>query len=552
MNLKPTLYELTLSASKGPQGLSYRFSGIVQSLASISSSSGVPKLVLGDLDFSLSYAADTKGYDISLGTKVWLVPRDYPSTLASLLEVSVEYQTDIDDAAGIWKVIGTASSIRSSTIYYLFDSDSNDAVMDMLAHLVLPFIYVQWDYSSGQADLSVEGTLLIGPFELDLGYQYLHSAGAGQSAWSFQASLGTYSSQPYTLSTLIHDLSPDPDVVAALTEVPFVGGIVIPSASPQLNSDPPVQLYLSKQPGRRTMMWLQITTTTAAGNLSFTYVQLQGTRSAPAPGVTSTTPPGYKRMIRVMLDRLPTIPSVPVVGHIDQPVDSIDYVWVGDSTVDPSTSATGIKLSELSMINAAMTPQNQIPYRAARSTLQANSPSNSSLGSTDPYVLLAGHHFIVGANNAVIIDHLFGSSARASPSSTLVSSRAVTNAAVAKTAPVASKSIQQQSNQNVKGTSQANQPRAIALLATSDPSVATSKDSGSTTMAPLSRSFGPFLIQNVGLQTKDGYLYLLIDATVSLGPIQLSIKGVSYQPPTVDIEYLTLGLVRRRIASPAV
>ena len=35
------------------------------------------------------------------------------------------------------------------------------------------------------------------------------------------------------------------------------------------------------------------------------------------------------------------------------------------------------------------------------------------------------------------------------------------------------------------------------------------------------------LNQQIGLQTKDGYLYILIDATVALGPIQLTVSGVS-------------------------
>jgi hypothetical protein len=36
------------------------------------------------------------------------------------------------------------------------------------------------------------------------------------------------------------------------------------------------------------------------------------------------------------------------------------------------------------------------------------------------------------------------------------------------------------------------------------------------------------MAKQIGLQTKDGYLYLLIDATVALGAITLSVIGVSF------------------------
>ncbi|KAL8832469.1 MAG: hypothetical protein Q9191_000239 [Dirinaria sp. TL-2023a] len=542
MNLSPTFYELTLTASyDSSKQLRYLFSGTLQSLP-LTSGSGVPRIVLGDLDFSLQYSKGA-GTDVLLSTSVMLIPRDFPATLASQLTVSVEY---IDQGlSSSWQVTGSAVNVSFATLYNLFDSDASDAVMDILGTLEIPELEVIWDYSTGDANLFVTGILRVGPFELDLSYQYFHGSSPGQSSWTFRASLGSHMSQSSTLYDLIQALGVDQDVLNTLADVQFVANIEIPAATPVAGSQPPVSLSITKEPDKETIFWIQIAISTANGTLSFTYIQLQGARSAAS---ALTPPPGFKRVIRVLLDRLPTVPGVPVVGPIPQPVDAIDYIWIGDSTVDNTAQTAGLTLSDISLINSTMSADNSIPFKNTQSSLQNNSPGNASSVNANPYVLLAGHHFLVQANGNVILDHLFGKGGAppvapqamlmaATPSLTAtpeISSASKPSTTISRVKQTNTRNIPAAKNSKKSKTTTAARFTATAMMGIADDNTAAGpavqQDSGST-KAPLSRSIGPLTIHNIGLQTKNGYLYMLLDATVALGPIQLTVTGFGVGMP---------------------
>ena len=186
-----------------------------------------------------------------------------------------------------------------------------------------------------------------------------------------------------------------------------------------------------------------------------------------------------------MLDKLPMIPSVPIVGQINQPVDSIEYIWVEDSIVDPSTSVAGFTAAEIALVNGTLSSQNQIAYRAAQSSLQSASPGNQNSAPTNLYVLLAGHHFIVMLNGSFIIDHFFGSSSLQAQTTTTSTSAAVSKLAVSKVVGIGT------STESV-----VKQPTVKLLAATNSPPTAVTVDSGST-KASVSKSVGPLSIQNV-------------------------------------------------------
>lgn len=63
---------------------------------------------------------------------------------------------------------------------------------------------------------------------------------------------------------------------------------------------------------------------------------------------------------------------------------------------------------------------------------------------------------------------------------------------------------------------------------------ATAADSGST-MGTQKKSLGPLTIHNVGLQVKDSHVFILIDAGVLLGAIQLSFEGFGIGLPLSKI-----------------
>lgn len=490
LGLNLSITKLSFLASKDSNGdLTIQFNGAIGSNQP-TGKSVVPKLILGDLDLFLSYQTQA-GYEIDISTSILLIPRNFPDEGAGRISVSVDF-TDSKSGVKNWEVIATAYDLKFSTLYYLFDGDSNDAVMDMLENFSIPELYIRWDYSSGDANLYITGALAIGPFELDMLYQYDNGGGeAAKSSWTFEASLGTNQSNGYMLTNLLKDLGADADVTNAIAEVPFVNKIEIPAATPTNGKDPPVKVHVSKEAGGVHIFWVQIAITTSDGTLSFTFVQYQGARKPNPGGEGTIAPKGYKRIIRVMLDKLPSIPSIPVVGQIDQPIDSIDYIWIGDSTVDSTTGVpAGLTATEIGLINGTMTGDNKIPFKATKSDLQSNSPVNAGAVNKDPYVLLAGHHFIVVAEKVVVLDYIFGGKKTIPPPPVAVALKAGVGAKSSFAQPESKSTA-------LAAIPSAKRPDMRVVLAEA-PAEATQADSGATKGA-LKKSLGPLTIQSVSI-----------------------------------------------------
>ena len=477
----------------------------------------VPMISMSDLKLSALY--DTKkvvqadgtfvsqsAWDVKLSTMIVLYPRDWSiqKPECAKLEISVEYNN------GAWIFIAATDNLRFSALYSLFDNDANDSVMNLLESFWIPSLTVEYDYTSGQASkLSVNGSLIIGQFELDLAY--IHTG----TQWTLQAHIGLSGSKSHPLTTLLAGL--DASLAQTMSEVPFVNTITIPSTTPtQAGYDhAPIQLFVSKT-STGVLMWLRLEIDSADGNLSLLFVQHQ----AKAPQGT-TVLPAVKRLLRVKVDKLPSLPSIPVVGSLPQPFDSIDYIWVSsDSTVAPGTP-TGFTRAELVDINLTLVGD-EIPFRdpaVADATVggTASSGGPPASGAVSNILLLSGHHFIVVTDQHVVIDHIFGTQP---PSQT--------------TGPV-----QASVARNINPPSKmAIRPRVKAAATSTDGGVL-QQDSGAT-HGSSKLSFGPLTIQSIGLQTKDGNIFILIDATIALGPIQLTLVGFGIGLPLKDLNLNTL------------
>ena len=136
--------------------------------------------------------------------------------------------------------------------------------------------------------------------------------------------------------------------------------------------------------------------------------------------------------------------------------------------------------------------------QAAESTLKTESPQNPNQNSTTADdmkpVLRAGHHFIVVSEGKVVLDHLFGGK----PSPTR--------------------------NPQPALPERPDQPRVTAPATTSTAVKATEQDSGAT-FGSQKRSAGAISVSSVGIQVKNNFIYILIDAKVRLGVIEMSFEG---------------------------
>ena len=108
-----------------------------------------------------------------------------------------------------------------------------------------------------------------------------------------------------------------------------------------------------------------------------------------------------------------------------------------------------------------------------------------------------GHHFLVMSEGKVVLDHAFGGDSSPDPPEPPAS-----NPPAPGTQAVASKALTEKDSETD----------------------ATAADSGST-MGSQKKSIGPLTISNVGIQVKNSRVYILIDATVMMGTMELSFQG---------------------------
>lgn len=366
--IEPTLYEVQFSIERTPaETIAMSFSAVIGSAKPTTTS--VPTIELGDLNLSATYTGaasqdpQKSSYDVQLNTSILLFPRNYDSVNPSILAAEIDVSVEIQD--GAWTVIAEAINIQFAAIYDLFDNNAQEFVMDILEQLSIPTLRVEYDYSqAAKSHLSVTGTLRVHTLDLDLAYDY-----DSDGTWTFTAQLHTIDSSPGTpgeilIADLIKDFDPQSELAAHLADVPFIGQIGIPSVNATAGAfeDAPVQLKLQKS-ASGFVLWFRIEIDSPAGALSFLFVQYNAASASAAGAADSTrvaTPPARpspKRLLRVQLNNLPKLPQIPIVGNIDQPVDSIDYVFVQDSagvalrTAGKATGA-GFTRAELADINS--------------------------------------------------------------------------------------------------------------------------------------------------------------------------------------------------------
>lgn len=370
--IEPILTEAHFEVSQTPEKkISLSFSATVTSASP--DDIAVPTIELGELKLVAIYQGapaqdpQASSFDVQLSTKILLFPRNFsvtdPTSQAGEIDVSVEYD-------GSWKVIAEAEMLQFAALYDLFDVDAGDTVMDMLEQLSIPAFRAEYDYSHG-SHLSISGTLRVHTLDLDLAYEY-----KADGTWAFFASLHTIHSSPgdpneIFLSDLIKDFDPQSEFAAHLSEVPFIGQIGLPSVSADAGAfeDAPVQLKVCKSESA-FILWFRIEIDSPAGALSFLFVQYHAAPPAPAAGgsgaggtpshnsgsASGKTRPKPKRLLRIQLNKLPKFPSIPIVGNIPQPVDSIDYVLVQDSAASALKEAgedatPGFTREEIKSIN---------------------------------------------------------------------------------------------------------------------------------------------------------------------------------------------------------
>jgi len=212
-------------------------------------------------------------------------------------------------------------------------------------------------------------------------------------------------------------------------------------------------------------------------SLSFSFVQLRQT------GKEETI--STKRVLKIKAADFPKI-KIDLIGELPQVFDEMAFQWVDDK-------GKGLTRKEVDFLNTVLDSKDQIKFKE---------PNQEGTKKPEDLVIEKGLHFLIslfvngGPASNVVLDHRFGSTKKKDPKSTISSS-----------------------------TDTPNDDNKAA-------------GSGETTMAPMSKKIGPLSISNVGLQFDKGILYVVLDATFELGPIEFSLLGFRLGAKFTDIRKL--------------
>jgi hypothetical protein len=462
----------------------------------------IPPIKLGQLSLSAWYDRTTpkdqpSNFWFELTGVVVITPKDDPISNAEV-DVSVQYKSNTSS----WTIEGTARDINLGMLYSFFDSNDRDLMADILGAITVQYFDVLYQFQTGAnaanpSSLAIDGILTIGGIELVLQYQHLgKSATTGKAAWSLHAFLSAAVQTPETIGSIadsilggsISNLIPD-----------FITNVAINLGDGGDPTDAPFQLDVERV-GDIMVLAAKIQLT---DHVSVTFVQCS--KEAPAGSTTKTLP---KRVIRFTLDGFPTVSGIPLIRSLPQPFDEMHYVWVQDNNVDPAhpDAVPGFSQVEIDSINWVLPDADQIPYKA---TVKPKTAGRSATATAAPTVLASGHHFMIVSSGVVALDYRFEANQKAAANT----SGGGGGGSLKVVAP----------------------PRhlAVSRLSTTTPEPA----KNDVAMGTMQKTIGPLSVANVGLQYKNNILWLFLDATVHLGPIEFALLGFGIG---LDLTNLTL------------
>ncbi|KAF2001040.1 hypothetical protein P154DRAFT_575420 [Amniculicola lignicola CBS 123094] len=410
-----------------------------------------------------------------------------------------------------WSLTGTAEHIQFGSIAAFLDPDLNGEAVDILGKLAIDSLEVNYTFQKNVASSFLfTCTISMGSLLLKLYYQYA-STGAtnkGQTAahlkqansagknpnlqpmaapkgeaenatfWQLDAYLDT-ADPGATIGSIADSIMDN----ASANIPPFVSDIEVHPPSPSAKL---ITIHAGKTKKKSST---GVITERATFLLSVSISTVEFTFAQVSKGVErgTKTPGTVKRLLRLSVGRLPFIDSLPVVKELPQPYQELQYMW---------SPALGLSRDEVAALNEKLELEgsdNKLYFKAI--TRAAQDPN----ALTDPVVLLEGHHFIVVQDNRAIIDHIFKPDPK--PSNTTPGAPAGRGAA-----------------------------NATGRITESETPAAGRPQITSAEEAPPSkgamRKSTPFItIDAISFQYKKSRLWIFVDGTIALGPLQFSLLG---------------------------
>lgn len=392
-----------------------------------------------------------------------------------MLYVNLEYMQ-----GSYWRLEADAENIPIATLSNHFDPNVRAHAVGALGKLMVKDVHMLYVFNS-QGDASsflITAVILLGDLELDLYYQYdtpllkPTDKSAGQIAWgdtppadiTFPAKGPT---PAWKFEAFLGATSPNSTIGSIITSITGdAKAVSLPDflKGIQVNAASGGNAAVKLIMDKDTSGNLVLAFQIVLSDLDFTYATVWP--ASPAAGGSSSA---SKTVLRVGVDKIPLIDQIPLVNELPQPFDKLEYLYVDDGG-----TGVGLAANEIDgMINPLL------PDGAPKFDYQKTNGAGTNVA-----VLQAGHHFMVVNGSDVILDHIFHGA----------------------TTPDSSPA----------------QPQSLVVV---HDAPATAPDDPPPTKGKVDVQL-PFLsISAVTLKFKGLKLYLDIDATMTLGPIQGSVIG---------------------------
>jgi hypothetical protein len=539
-----------------------RIFGSITSDSSASASQNVPAIDIQVVSLAAQITKKSKTDPVepvvNVSTTIQLNAKYASGIPPAVLNASLNYDS------GDWIFHGRLENFQLSVLSSHFPAGVEQAFDDVLGKFLVRFVditytYEKTDSSPGKTGRSassffISGAIDFGGLELNLAYQYISSAtsangsagaivqnnaGSGEilpqgqepkpappqgtaATWQFDAWLGAVPGTTATVGSVLDSI--DSSISSLLPA--FVTSTPIPSATADT---PPISIEvktLQDASGNATGMgfraWVHL------GDIAMTFIQ-KSERVGTATSSTTTTTPTQtpvKRILRISVATLPTAQKIPLVNELPQPFDTLEYMWVST----PDAGPAGLTTAEVTDFNNnLLTSYPPILIKATKSSDDSktgNDPSQSnSAQAAAELVLLSGHHFRVIHNNEVILDYPFGEKQFPQPETPdPKTDTKIVQPAKAKVEALAPTSKADDHKASVVTTH-------TAVIKVDDATTTTpSDDDSSDTDAPvakgaLGKTIGPLTISNIGVKLDSGFVWLTVDATITLGPLSFDLLG---------------------------
>ncbi|KAI1174568.1 hypothetical protein F4777DRAFT_380648 [Nemania sp. FL0916] len=443
----------------------------------------------GDLPFSIDDLGMRVSYSPKAGLKASFSftaslnlagPDEQDESGPAEIRGAIEY--DAQDKR--WKLGASIDALNFKSLYNFLDPNAQEDVAAILGHFELGELKLEYEYGKAKGkNFTLSGRLYIGPVALSMMYTY------NDQWWSLEANLSARNAKGgLTLGDIVDDLTGNygddaedlPDFIRRLSITGSDGNLIsircakVSSATGQIATatDNPKEAYLLFQ------------ATVSLGTIEisfFHYRDLLIGNKGDAP----------KRVFKISMSPLPAIDlkdTLGTLGSMPQPFDEIAYVWVQDKqNQKDKPNQAGLTQQDVERINQGLP---KAPDSDQSDTGASNRPNKPFILYRDTrkpgkdkkptdMVVPTGSHFMVIATSAntqrAIIDYTLG----------------------------------REKKKKKKG-----QEETTGVLATKKQG-----QDGKSTKAELKKKAGGVSISNIGLRYKDGFLYVLLDASFLLGPI---------------------------------